>query len=339
MARKLLANGPTRGPVGTVRPAPSTRWEANFKMQLFQHTLSRPVNCTGIGLHSGRRANLCLRPVEPDTGVVFRRTDRPGSPLIPADVNHVVDTRFSTTLGVDGFTVSTVEHLLSALAGMSVDNVLIEVDAPEVPIMDGSSAPFVFLIKSAGLTSQAKARQFYKVRREMTMSEGDKVVSVAPADSLQVGFTIEFDHPAIRRQQMDFSLSERGYEKDISRARTFGFLADIRALHENNLGLGGFLDNAVVVDNYRVLNDDGLRFPDEFVRHKVLDFIGDLALLGRPMLGGFKAFKSGHQLNNQLFRELLADRDALQLVVPGLEQQAKPRRSAKPPARQAAAMA
>ncbi len=313
--------------------------EAISPMQLFQRTLSRPVNCTGIGLHSGRRVNLCLRPVEPDTGVVFKRTDRPGSPLIPGDVNHVVDTRFSTTLGSDGLTVSTVEHLLSALAGMGVDNVLIEVDAPEVPIMDGSAAPFVFLIKSAGLTSQAKARQFYKVRREMSMSEGDKTVSVAPSDALKVDFTIEFDHPAIRRQQMDFSLSERGYEKNISRARTFGFLSDIRALHEKNLGLGGSLDNAVIVDNYRVLNDDGLRFPDEFVRHKVLDFLGDLALLGRPVLGGFTAFKSGHQLNNQLFRELLADRDALQLVVPGLEQQQKPRRAAKPQAPQQVAVA
>ena len=308
-------------------------------MQLYQRTLSRPVTCTGIGLHSGRRVNLCLRPMEPDTGVIFRRTDRPGSPLIPGDVYHVVETSLSTTLGKDGLTISTVEHLLSALAGMSVDNVLIEVDAPEVPIMDGSSAPFVFLIKNAGLTSQARPRQFYKVRREMTLRDQDKEVSVAPADQLQVDFTIEFDHPVIRRQQMGFALSERAYDKEISRARTFGFLADIRRLHEQNLGLGGSLDNAVVVDNYRVLNDDGLRFPDEFVRHKVLDFLGDLALVGRPVLGAFSAFKSGHQLNNQLFRQLLADPTALQLVVPGQEMPARTRRSSAQTARSEVAVA
>jgi UDP-3-O-[3-hydroxymyristoyl] N-acetylglucosamine deacetylase len=298
-------------------------------MQLYQRTLSRPVTCTGIGLHSGRKVNLSLRPLEPDTGVIFRRTDRSGSPVIPGDVNHIVDTRFSTTLGKGGLTISTVEHLLSALSGMGVDNVLIEVDAPEIPIMDGSAAPFVFLIKSAGLTSQARPRQFYRVRREMTLREDDKEVSVAPAEGLMVDFTIEFDHPAIRRQQMGFALDERSYDKDISRARTFGFLADMRRLHEQNLGLGGSLDNAVVVDNYRVLNDDGLRFPDEFVRHKVLDFIGDLALLGRSVLGTFHAYKSGHHLNNQLFCQLLADPSALQLVMPSQEQPAKSSHPAK----------
>jgi UDP-3-O-[3-hydroxymyristoyl] N-acetylglucosamine deacetylase len=308
-------------------------------MQLYQRTLSRPVTCTGIGLHSGRKVNLSLRPVEPDTGIIFRRTDRPGSQLIPGDVNHVVDTRFSTTLGKDGLTISTVEHLLSALSGMGVDNVLIEVDAPEIPIMDGSAAPFVFLIKSAGLTSQARPRQFYRVRREMTLREDGKEVSVSPAEALMVDFTIEFDHPAIRRQQMGFALDERSYDKDISRARTFGFLADMRRLHEQNLGLGGSLDNAVVVDNYRVLNDDGLRFPDEFVRHKVLDFIGDLALLGRPVLGAFHAYKSGHGLNNQLFRQLLADPSALQLVMPSQEQPAKSSRSTKRSSRAEAAVA
>ncbi len=291
-------------------------------MHLFQRTLSRPVSTTGIGLHSGRRVNLCLRPAEPDTGVVFKRTDRPGAPLIPCDVHHVVDTQLSTTIGVEDVSISTVEHLMSALSGLGVDNVLVEADSPEVPIMDGSSAPFVFLIKSAGLTSQARPRQFYRVMREMEVSEGDKFIKVSPSDQLRVDFTIEFPHPAIRQQRLDFALSERSYEKELSRARTFGFMADIRRLHQMGLALGGSLDNAVVVDNYRVLNDDGLRFHDEFVRHKVLDFLGDLALIGRPILGAFQAFKSGHQLNNQLFRQLFADSQALQLVVPSQEQAA-----------------
>ncbi|MFZ5587575.1 MAG: UDP-3-O-acyl-N-acetylglucosamine deacetylase [Thermodesulfobacteriota bacterium] len=293
-------------------------------MQIFQRTLTRPVTCTGIGLHSGRKVNLNLRPADPDTGVMFKRSDLPGAPLIPADVNHVVDTRFSTTIGLDGVAISTVEHLLSALAGMGVDNAIVEVDAPELPIMDGSAGPFVFLIKSAGLTSQARPRQFYRVRRAMSISEDGKEVSVAPADKLSVDFTIDFSHPAIRTQRMGFDLEEKSYAHDISRARTFGFLADMRRLHQANLALGGSLDNAVVLDNYRVLNDDGLRFPDEFVRHKVLDFLGDLALVGRPMLGRFTAHKSGHDLNNKLFRKLLADPSAWQLVTPSQEAEAVP---------------
>jgi UDP-3-O-[3-hydroxymyristoyl] N-acetylglucosamine deacetylase len=293
-------------------------------MHLYQRTLSRPVTTTGIGLHSGRRVNLSLRPAEPDTGIVFKRSDISGAPLIPCDVRHVVDTRLSTTIGLDGVTVATVEHLMSALAGMGVDNALVEVDSPEVPIMDGSAAPFVFLIKNAGLTSQARPRQFYRVLREVSLSEDDKFVTVGPSDQLQVDFTIEFPHPAIRRQAMSFRLNERSYEQQLSRARTFGFMADMRKLHSMGLALGGSLDNAVVVDNFRVLNDDGLRFPDEFVRHKVLDFLGDMALIGRPLLGAFTAHKSGHQLNNQLFRQLMADPMALQLVQPQTQAQDRP---------------
>jgi UDP-3-O-[3-hydroxymyristoyl] N-acetylglucosamine deacetylase len=285
-------------------------------MHLYQRTLSRPVTTTGIGLHSGRKVNLCLRPAEPDTGIVFKRADLLGAPLIPCDVHHVVDTRLSTTIGREGVAVSTVEHLMSALMGMGVDNALVEVDSPEVPIMDGSAAPFVFLIKNAGLTSQARPRQFYRVLREVSLSDGDKFVKVAPGDQFQVDFTIEFPHPAIRRQQMSFRLGERAYEQQLSRARTFGFMADMQKLYQAGLALGGSLDNAVVVVNFRVLNDDGLRFPDEFVRHKVLDFLGDMALIGKPLLGAFSAHKSGHQLNNQLFRKLLADPLALQLVQP-----------------------
>ena len=262
---------------------------------------------------------MSIRPAEPDTGFMFKRLDKPGSPLIPGDVHHVVDTSLCTTVGLDGVTVGTVEHLLSALAGMGVDNALIELDASEVPIMDGSSATFVFLIKNAGLTSQSKVRQFYRVKRPVRIEEDDKFISVAPAESLSVDFTIEFAHPLIRRQNIGIDFSERDYEKEISRARTFGFLADLRRLQENNLGLGGSLDNAVVVDKFRVLNDDGLRFPDEFVRHKVLDFFGDLSLVGRPVLGAFQAFKSGHALNNRLFRHFLEDPQAWQLVSPNPE--------------------
>ncbi len=290
-------------------------------MQMFQRTLKRPVSCTGIGLHSGKKVSMCLRPAEPDTGVVFKRTDAPGAPLIPADVHKVVDTSLCTTIGnQDGVCVSTVEHLLSALAGLGVDNVLVELDSPEVPIMDGSSAPFVFLIRNAGFTSQAKPRQFYVVKREVTVEDGDRRLTVSPSEDLKVSFTIEFDHPVIRRQEMECVPDEPTYDREISRARTFGFLADLRKLQEMNLGLGGSLDNAVVVDDYQVLNDDGLRFPDEFVRHKVLDFIGDLALVGRPILGSFHAYKSGHALNNKLFRKFLEDPQAWQLVTASPQQ-------------------
>ncbi|MEW5911353.1 MAG: UDP-3-O-acyl-N-acetylglucosamine deacetylase [Thermodesulfobacteriota bacterium] len=287
-------------------------------MHLHQRTLMRPVACTGIGLHSGKIINLCLRPAEPDTGVMFKRTDLPASPLIPADVHNVISTELSTTVGLDGVTVSTVEHLLSALAGLGVDNVLVEVDAPEVPVMDGSAAPFVFLMRGAGFTSQGKPRQYYRVRQEVQVSQNGKSIRVAPSDQLRVDFTIEFDHPLINQQSMEFVMDERGYDKEVSRARTFGFLSDIQRLHESGLALGGSLDNAVVLDNFTVLNDDGLRFHDEFVRHKVLDFLGDLALVGRPIIGSFSAFKSGHELNNKLFRKFLADPRAWQLVTPEL---------------------
>ncbi|MBU4276229.1 MAG: UDP-3-O-acyl-N-acetylglucosamine deacetylase [Proteobacteria bacterium] len=288
-------------------------------MNQHQRTLMRPVSCTGIGLHSGRTVNLCLRPAETDTGVMFKRSDLPASPLIPADVNHVVSTDLSTTVGMDGVTISTVEHLLSALSGLGVDNVLVEVDAPEIPIMDGSAAPFVFLMRGAGFTSQGKPRQYYRVKREVEVSENGKSIKVSPNKKLKVDFTIEFEHPLIHRQKMGFVLDERGYDKEISRARTFGFLRDMRYLHENGLALGGSLDNAVVLDNYQVLNEDGLRFPDEFVRHKVLDFIGDLAMVGRPIVGAFTAHKSGHALNNRLFRKFLADPTAWELVTPSLK--------------------
>ena len=285
-------------------------------MHLYQHTLARSISCTGIGLHSGKRVNMVMRPAEPDTGIVFKRTDLKNSPLIPGDVYNVVDTMFCTTVGKDRATVSTVEHLLSALAGMQVDNAIIEVDAPEIPIMDGSSTSFIFLIRNAGLATQAKARQFYVVKREVLLEDDDKMVKVTPSANMEltIDFSIEFDHPAIRSQHMSFTLNDGGYAREVSRARTFGFLADMRKLHEAGLALGGSLENAVVLDEFNVINKDGLRFKDEFVRHKVLDFVGDLALVGRPVVGHFTAHKSGHDFNNKLFRKLLADPQAWQLV-------------------------
>jgi UDP-3-O-[3-hydroxymyristoyl] N-acetylglucosamine deacetylase len=227
-----------------------------------------------------------------------------------------VDTRFCTTLGQNRAAISTVEHLLSALAGMSIDNAIIEVDAPEIPIMDGSSVAFLFLLRHAGLMEQAKPRQFYVVKREVVLEEDDKWVKISPSDALDlsIDFSIEFDHPAIRSQRMDFTLNETSYTLEISRARTFGFLADMRKLHEAGLALGGSLENAVVLDDYNVINKDGLRFKNEFVRHKILDFVGDLALVGRPVLGHFAAHKSGHDLNNRLFRKFLSDPQSWQLV-------------------------
>lgn len=299
-------------------------------MNLYQRTLKRSIHCTGIGLHSGKKVEMTIRPAEADTGIVFKRTDLPGSPLIPADVFHVVDTNFCTTIGVEGVTISTVEHLLSALAGMEVDNVLIEVDAPEVPVMDGSSAPFVFLIRGVGFVSQAQPRRFYKVKRKLSFNQNGKRVAIAPSDNLSIDFTIEFDHPVIRRQDYCFDFNPGDYVKHISRARTFGFLRDVRHMQENNLGLGGSLDNAVVMDDFRVLNEDGLRYSDEFVRHKILDFLGDLALVGRPILGSFSAHKSGHELNNAMFRQFLADPQAWQLVTPRPGASVGPKLQAQP---------
>ena len=309
-------------------------------MQIFQRTLKKPVDCTGIGLHSGKKVNMRLRPAAPDTGIMFKRTDRPGATLIPGDVFHVVDTNFSTTLGKNGITVSTVEHLMSAMAALGLDNCLVEVDAPEVPVMDGSSAPFVFLIRGAGLVNQKQPRRYYAVKRKVSVSNNGKSVSAAPSDHLSIDFTIKFDHPAIRKQNLHFDFSEKAYDKEISRARTFGFLEDVHYLQENNLALGGSLDNAVVMDNYQVLNEDGLRYPDEFVRHKILDFLGDLALVGRPIVGEFKADKSGHQLNNVLFKEFLADPQAWQLVTPVTHEAAElPPRPMSQPSRVEAAVA
>jgi len=281
-----------------------------------QRTLKNVIRATGVGLHTGDKVYLTLRPAAPDTGIVFRRTDLDKPVDIPACPLNVGDTRLSTTLIKDGVRISTVEHLLSAFAGLGIDNAYVDVSAPEVPIMDGSAGPFVFLIQSAGIEEQKRPKRFVRIKRRVMVEDGDKYALFEPYDGFKVEFTIDFDHPAFatRARSAVIDLSATSFVKEVSRARTFGFLRDIEALRQQNLALGGSMDNAVVVDDYRVLNEEGLRYEDEFVRHKSLDAIGDLYLLGHSLIGTFRGYKSGHGLNNQLLRALLKDRSAWEEV-------------------------
>ena len=281
-----------------------------------QRTLKNVIRATGVGLHTGDKVFLTLRPAAPDTGIRFRRVDLPQPVEIEACPENVGDTRLSTTL-VDGdVRISTVEHLLSAFAGLGVDNAYVDVSAPEVPIMDGSAGPFVFLIQSAGIEEQNRPKRFIRIKRRVVVEEGDKSAVFEPFNGFKVGFSIDFDHPAFmsRTQAASVDFSTSSFVKEVSRARTFGFLRDIEALRQNNLALGGSLDNAVVVDDFRVLNEEGLRYEDEFVKHKILDAIGDLYLLGRSLIGAFHGHKSGHALNNCLLRTLMADETAWEQV-------------------------
>jgi len=281
-----------------------------------QRTLKNVIRATGVGLHTGEKVYLTLRPAAPDTGVVFRRVDLESPVDIPAKAENVGDTRLSTTLVKDGVRISTVEHLLSAFAGLGIDNAYVDVSAPEVPIMDGSAGPFVFLIQSAGVEEQNVAKRFMRIKRMVEVREGDKVARFEPFNGFKVSFGIDFDHPAMsdesRRSEIDFSSTS--FVKEVSRARTFGFLRDIEMLRENGLALGGSMDNAIVVDDYRVLNEDGLRYEDEFVKHKILDAIGDLYLLGHSLIGAFSGYKSGHELNNRLLKALIAQPEAWEEV-------------------------
>jgi len=277
-----------------------------------QRTLKNVIRATGVGLHTGNKVYLTLRPAAPDTGVVFRRVDLDPPVDIMACPSNVGDTRLSTTLVNGDARVSTVEHLLSAFAGLGIDNAYVDVSAAEVPIMDGSAGPFVFLIQSAGIEEQNRPKRFIRIKREVAVEDGDKFARFEPFDGFKVGFSIDFDHPAFvsRTQSATVDFSATSFVKEVSRARTFGFLRDIEALRQQNLAMGGSLDNAVVVDDYRILNDDGLRYEDEFVKHKILDAIGDLYLLGHSLIGSFCGHKSGHALNNRLLRTLLADDSA-----------------------------
>ncbi len=274
------------------------------------------IRATGVGLHTGEKINLTLRPAAPDTGIIFRRVDLSPPVEVKATPSNVGDTRLSTTLVQGNVRISTVEHLLSALAGLGIDNAYIEVSAAEVPIMDGSAGPFVFLIQSAGVEEQSKPKRFIRIKRRVAVEEAGKYAIFEPHDGFKVEFSIDFDHPAFasRAQTAEVDFSTTSFVKEVSRARTFGFLRDIEALRQQNLALGGSLDNAVVVDEYRVLNDEGLRYEDEFVRHKILDAIGDLYLLGHSLIGAFRGHKSGHALNNRLLHALMADPDAWEEV-------------------------
>lgn len=279
---------------------------------LKQRTLKSIVRTTGVGLHSGAKVTLVLRPAAPDTGIVFRRVDLDPPVEMKADPHGVGDTRMASCLEKDGAKLSTVEHLMSALAGLGIDNLYIDVDAAEIPIMDGSAGPFVFLLQSAGIEEQSAGKKFIRVKKPVEIREGDKWARLEPYEGFRLSFSIVFNHPAVdqsgTRVEMDFA--DDSYTRDIARARTFGFTQDVEALRAQGLALGGSLDNAIVMDEYRVLNAEGLRQPDEFVRHKVLDAIGDLYLAGHPLLGAFSGHKSGHAMNNRLLRALLADADA-----------------------------
>ncbi|WP_177419110.1 UDP-3-O-acyl-N-acetylglucosamine deacetylase [endosymbiont of Lamellibrachia barhami] len=281
-----------------------------------QRTLKNVIRATGVGLHTGQKVYLTLRPAAPDTGIVFRRVDLDPAVEIRACPENVGDTRLSTTLMQHGVRISTVEHLLSALAGLGIDNAYVDVSAPEVPIMDGSAGPFVFLLQSAGVEEQNAAKRFIKIKRKVVVEDGDKRASFEPFDGFKVSFAIDFDHPAFeqRAQYASVDFSSTSFVREVSRARTFGFLRDIEMLRQRELALGGSMDNAVVVDDYRVLNEDGLRYEDEFVKHKILDAIGDLYLLGHSLIGAFSGHKSGHALNNRLLRELMQDQDAWEEV-------------------------
>jgi UDP-3-O-[3-hydroxymyristoyl] N-acetylglucosamine deacetylase len=282
---------------------------------LKQRTLKNTIRATGVGLHTGKKILMTLKPGPVNSGVVFRRVDLETPVDIPAHALNVGETTLGTTLVKDGVKVSTIEHLLSAIAGLGVDNVMVELSAPEVPIMDGSAGPFVFLLQSAGFAEQDAPKSFVRIKKSVRVEEDDKWARFEPYDGFKVNLEIEFNHPLLKRSQtatMDFSTTT--FLKEISRARTFGFMRDIETLRSHNLALGGTMDNAIVLDDFRVLNEDGLRYQDEFVKHKILDAIGDLYLLGHSLIGEFSGFKSGHGLNNRLLRKLVADEEAWESV-------------------------
>tara|TARA_B100001769_G_scaffold263754_1_gene247318 strand:- start:1287 stop:2201 length:915 start_codon:yes stop_codon:yes gene_type:complete len=282
---------------------------------LKQRTLSSKINASGVGLHTGKKISLTLNPGPVNSGIIFKRTDIKSSP-IKASLENVFDTRLSTSLSNDEIKISTVEHLLSALAGIGIDNAMIELDGPEVPIMDGSARPFVFMIQSAGIQEQTDLKKFIKIKKTIQVKQDEKWAKIEPFDGFKVAFTIDFDHPAFSEtsQSSEIDFSSVSYLSQVSRARTFGFTKDIELLRKNNLALGGSVSNAIVIDDYKVINEEGVRFQDEFVKHKILDAIGDLYLLGHGLIGSFSAYKSGHHLNNLLLRELVNNIDAWEEV-------------------------
>ncbi|MBO9481248.1 UDP-3-O-acyl-N-acetylglucosamine deacetylase [Salinisphaera sp. G21_0] len=281
-----------------------------------QRTLKNIIRATGVGLHSGEKVYLTLKPAPVDTGIIFCRTDLDPVVEIPAHALNVGQTTLCTSLHKDGTRIDTVEHLLSALAGLGIDNAYVEVSAHEVPIMDGSAGPFVFLLQSAGIQEQNAPKKFIRIKEDVMVTDGDKTATFKPYDGFKVSFTIDFDHPVFksRSQTASIDFSSTSFVKEVSRARTFGFMRDVEYLRSQNLALGGSVDNVVVVDEYRILNEDGLRYHDEFVKHKMLDAIGDLYLLGHSLIGQFIGYKSGHELNNKLVRTLLANEKLWEIV-------------------------
>ncbi len=283
---------------------------------LLQRTLKSLVSTSGVGLHSGQKVTLVLRPAAENSGIVFRRTDLPGTPTLKADAFAVGDTRLCSTLEGNGAKVATVEHLMAAFAGLGVDNAYVDLNATELPIMDGSAAPFVFLMQSAGLTEQAAPKRYVRITQAVECRDGDKWARFEPHAGFKVSYTIAYQHPVFKdvRPSATVDFAHTSFSKEVSRARTFGFMQEVESMREQGLALGGSLDNAIVMDEFRVLNGEGLRYQDEFVRHKILDAIGDLYLLGHPLIGAFSGYKSGHALNNRLVRELVAQRDAWEYV-------------------------
>ncbi|HEY7241913.1 MAG TPA: UDP-3-O-acyl-N-acetylglucosamine deacetylase [Burkholderiales bacterium] len=283
---------------------------------LRQRTLKSFISASGVGLHTGRKVRITLRPAPPDAGIVFRRIDLDPAVDIPARAELVGEARLASTLVQGDVKVHTVEHLMSALGGLGVDNVVVEIDAAELPIMDGSASPYVLLAQQAGVEEQAAPKRFLRVKRRVDVVEGDKWARLEPYDGYRLSFSIDFRHPVIERttQAVTVDFADSSYLKEIARARTFGFMHEVEQLRDAGLIMGGALDNAVVLDEYRVLNSDGLRFADEFIRHKLLDAVGDLYLLGKPLLAAYSAHKSGHALNNKLLRAVLADSTALEEV-------------------------
>lgn len=281
-----------------------------------QRTLRNEIKATGVGLHSGQKVFMTLKPAPVDTGITFRRTDLNPVAEIQATAENVGETTLSTTLIENGAKVSTVEHLLSAMAGLGIDNAIVEVSAPEVPIMDGSAGPFVFLIQSAGIEEQNAPKKFIRIKKELKVEDGDKTARLLPFDGFKVSFKIDFDHPVFRNRKVDAEIdfSSTSFVKEVSRARTFGFMHEVEYLRSQGLAKGGSFDNAIIVDEYRILNEDGLRYEDEFVKHKILDAIGDLYLLGHSLIGEFSAYKSGHALNNQTLRALLKQPECWEFV-------------------------
>ncbi len=280
-----------------------------------QHTIKNSIRATGVGLHTGKQIHLTLHPAPVDTGIVFRRIDQTPVLDIKADVTHVGATQLSTTLLERHIRIGTIEHLLAALAGLRIDNLYVEVDAEEIPIMDGSAAPFVFLLESAGIKEQSADRTFIRIKQPVMVQDGDRWARLEPFSGLRMTLVIDFEHPIFQQhQEATFQISTTTFIKEISRARTFGFMRDIERLWEQNLALGGTLENAVVVGDRHVLNEEGLRYKDEFVRHKILDALGDLYLLGHPLLATFSGYKSGHTLNNRLLHQVLATPAAWECV-------------------------